>query len=876
MNDWFLEVYPGKFLPGETHRQVEKLKLSDFMSGDKRPSFRLTREDGESLRFRTFGERLEVLGDLLVELCNDGSWVWTAAEPSKPIVTLKNSVRFQKLSLRTVGASEGPGAWLQQNPKGRPGESQTTRSPALVGIVEGVSEVNTLEVGTDDEAKLELVVSDRSTLKVALRQWGKAAATVAFMRGSLAATLCPKQSGLPQSHFNISDGLFTRQNEEALAAAPTSSPALLQKSRLADSEEAVLERFVGVLLPSNRSLDTVYGAFEICGDALPEQAPTESKDAPNGPLRNLVCADDLRPTRIPDFTGALPRSGTTVNVTCEPWPRDVKMDPAKRQCLFTEFELRALVTHYALALPDSPSDACPDGADSTALATRPSGDVWSSDVWNRLDFAGTLTSFVFGPLYMKNGVENRPSAKPPVNARGVVFIGQEPVRLEGCPGWPDPDKSKGIVPVDIALDGAKLRVRRASDLLALDFQFARLALQVKAGAARIVPDVRREIGGAGQAVDVSMGGSHLRYDDRALLIAHFPPQHVAERAYLRQVNDGVELPDLPDCLKLYSSPSADDRKKCAWLASFDPLLEGANDIFDKMLTVRGLSPDQRIAYRKKFKDAIINSIPGCLPIQILISKLGPDDDPSGATWYNLIPSAPDRDSLRQRWAALPQDQRIYIGTDPVLLDPDARAVILAIWKAYKKEERTASPDLDYLVSRMPDAVLDPTAEDTTKLRLAKGNTIDWANNQDYQNRLRKSLEDMKEQIDVQYKRARRLYIGIVTPGKQDNAIIDDTVDIAIKDFKDATAPDLKTLFTTKNFDEYRGQAVLRDAIQNVSPKSKIHSPRFFSLLSRRSTTRSKTKKNSPTTSLKLAFRVHPGSRSASMAAIRRWAGRRKR
>jgi hypothetical protein len=140
-NDWFLTVDPDKLIPGVLDKQSNTLKLSDFMSGAYQPCFRLKQQDAETLRFRTFGERLQVQGDLLVELCKDGSWVWKAPDDLKPIVTLKNSVDITTLQVRLVGASDGPGAWLQQNPGARLLQNYDRKAPALLAVASEISDV---------------------------------------------------------------------------------------------------------------------------------------------------------------------------------------------------------------------------------------------------------------------------------------------------------------------------------------------------------------------------------------------------------------------------------------------------------------------------------------------------------------------------------------------------------------------------------------------------------------------------------------------------------------------------------------------------------------------------------------------------------------
>lgn len=77
----------------------------------------------------------------------------------------------------------------------------------------------------------------------------------------------------------------------------------------------------------------------------------------------------------------------------------------------------------------------------------------------------------------------------------------------------------------LPLDGSRLRIRRAADLVGLDFRFVGLALTIAAPAATVAP---------------TEGAAKSR------LIVHLPPQHVAERAYFRRIStDPTDYPE-PD------------------------------------------------------------------------------------------------------------------------------------------------------------------------------------------------------------------------------------------------------------------------------------------------------------------------------------------
>ena len=96
---------------------------------------------------------------------------------------------------------------------------------------------------------------------------------------------------------------------------------------------------------------------------------------------------------------------------------------------------------------------------------------------------------------------------------------------------------------------------RPDDLLSLTFRFSGLILSSKGDTAKIAPLQSNTCGvhlvepvtnakrraGATTAQAFRPGAS---VDDRPIMVVEFPPQHVAERAYLRQINDGYDPPDV--------------------------------------------------------------------------------------------------------------------------------------------------------------------------------------------------------------------------------------------------------------------------------------------------------------------------------------------
>src|SRR5262249_8343608 len=100
---------------------------------------------------------------------------------------------------------------------------------------------------------------------------------------------------------------------------------------------------------------------------------------------------------------------------------------------------------------------------------------------------------------------------------------------------------------------AQPRGVRPGALLSLTFRFSGLALSVGA-TSEIVP-LRAGTCGVHLAESVNenlrTGGARSQgfrtgaaVDDRPIMVVEFPPQHVAERAYLRQIDDGEAPPDV--------------------------------------------------------------------------------------------------------------------------------------------------------------------------------------------------------------------------------------------------------------------------------------------------------------------------------------------
>lgn len=629
--------------------------LPGWATGERSAALGLFMQDKEPVAFplrqaQAEDLRRQIFGDRIeivagINACFTCRGAWTLNSDQGAIYSLKDAARISQLTFRIAKAGQGAGAALQARMDG-------DKNEAIVGEAQLKEPARPITIGGERGDPIVEIIPltnralDPSVPQIALRQWGDAEATVAMMRAAFKVPV--SNGGAPVSEFQVADGLFTRQASELAPKPPRPLP---------EKAGPVVEYFEGVMSPLDLPVRTGWGPFTIRGDQL-EVQPKPAGDA--------EVAKTLDPSR------RLPPSGTRASIECI---RDE----------FTKFKIRGLLTHYGLVLPDRAKPDCPP-ASTVAQA--------SDAVWSRMDFSGTELCFVLG-----GARGHRPPAR---NARAVVAIGSSPAAPAT---WPELD---AIAPVEIALDGATLQVRRPADRLAPGFRFARLALKVGPLGARIIPMLRRGVGGAGEADEV-VGTPPPGYDDRALLIVDFPPQHVAEKAYLRRINEGVELPELPLSIVGQSADSFFARvdalgagDMAARIRARENELKIWRDLREtyKNIAEKDRTPDQ------KSDLARLNAFSDVRRLLHPADQEHPDDD-----WQSKLASHRDFGKLLRRWQDLPEDQRIYLGTDPVVTDPDARAVIFAIWQAYRVADRAGpNPRLDELAAQLPDVTLDPAVE----------------------------------------------------------------------------------------------------------------------------------------------------------------------
>jgi hypothetical protein len=402
------------------------------------------------------------------------------------------------------------------------------------------------------------------------------------------------------------------------------------------TREEIYEKIGGRIQDKPFQLSSAYGPLTIEGDPSP---PKTRKDA-EGRGASVASREALLASE----------KGLTQLVL------------KARDDIIEEFDARARLLHIAIPL-----------ADGSFGASHSDKNM----VWSRLDLAGSEVAF---RLPVKSASKSEAPA-----ARGVVTICEAPAPL------PALDQN---VPVSaaVALDGAKLAVRRSSDNLALEFQFARMALEIGKDGARIVPNLR--LSGAGQGYAAAAARETARrLDDRPLLIVNFPPQHVAERAYSRQINDGIALPDAP---MSETDPLCFTKRLLEWRnAGMDVSLEVRRKLRDDQ---EGVKSSDKL---KEEYDAI----------RALLANPSIWDERLGLDGATL-------NTLRDRWDRLPAEQRdVYLGPNPLAMDPDVRAVTLEIWRAYIKNTTTPAIEIENLIARLPDVELEEAVIDDIKRRL---------------------------------------------------------------------------------------------------------------------------------------------------------------
>lgn len=353
-------------------------------------------------------------------------------------------------------------------------------------------------------------------------------------------------------------------------------------------------------------VDTQYGALIVEGDRLQRTHSDGPRAAGELPAGTALAAE---------------RGLTQIRVSA-------------RNGSITVFDARVLLRQLTVVLPDGQR-----------------GNDASCQVWSRLDFEGTEIA-----LRLPTGAVPMPFP----DARGVVTLGEAPRILGDLSSAPDAAKADHTdAPVRIALDGARLMTRRASDNLALNFRFSRMALEIGKGRGRIVANASLSAAGAGRGPEASEP-----FDDRGLLLVEFPPQHVAEVVYRRRVETGIDLPEPAAAL------TPDQHK----ILEADLALWRTGKLERKDIYAKVEAAFANDAGYREWRDFLgLHAVPA---------------------WADKIDIPPSEsvDRLLARWEKLPPDQvDFYFGASPRATDPDVVSLLLKLTQL-RRRAAPATPD----------------------------------------------------------------------------------------------------------------------------------------------------------------------------------------
>ncbi len=259
-------------------------------------------------------------------------------------------------------------------------------------------------------------------------------------------------------------------------------------------------------------------------------------------------------------------------------------------------------------------------------------------------------------------------------------------------------------------DRAQLSVIRPNDLLALKYRFSGLELVVPwppavDQAVELAPRGGRS---TGRPFATAKRSEATPRDERPMLVVEFPPQHVVERAYFRQLPAPLDLPELAAATKEDAEEVTALKRALLgpkhWSASRFPALdEDAEKRFRMWLAnLRkyyhrpdpdkeefGSTRSERLAVRKLLRDK------AKWPNN---DKLFPNDPGADGPSRQTFQDFSDRFVARAAAAGLPEEQQIYVGSD--FLDPDARRIAIGVLRDLKKAQSGADkfvrqwPELD--------------------------------------------------------------------------------------------------------------------------------------------------------------------------------------
>lgn len=741
----------GRNAAGGRAATAEPVELATFARGEEGLKFPLSWSEAEMFRWTLFGERLEVKGGdgatlilkLILPQQRDPRSPWSeprfsltfAANPKSKFWAFEGAVKFTRLIIQKSDSDRGDGANIQEQQElanfDRKTGIGTYRSQAWVGYSNAELGLE-WDVGTSRNApssdkkngpkRYEIgntrpgrkkpsveIVQESNPTRLTFRQWGRARSTLAVLRSPVVVTLLSAHEGLPGKRpgqtlpypsavFHLSDAMLTKQD-----VARVAGEQLFREVKGERISEELEEILVGRLDDKPFSVETPYGAFIVEGDPPPKKNPSKGGSADIPEQRSTKGAE--KPEDRADPLGR--PIGRYVDFALQPAKGLTQLHVAAKNNEVRSFDARGLLRHVSVVLPNARARLAEEKIVEEA-----------AEVWSRLDFNGTEVAF-FLPLTGTGEQQPWPSA------RGVVTLCDLPRKLSPLSTVPKLPAEQSATspaqkieppvppPVAIALDGAHLQARRDCDNLSLSFEFSRMVLELGQNRARIVPNLRKSGGGAGQAAWVE----HVRnFDDRPLLITHFPPQHVAERAYYRQINDGISLPDVPSSILSianFAKQLTDWRKlpEGQLPNGTNPKFEARKQIYVQEEAARKNIQDD--SSHPQFENLERNRLKDLWDLTDATGK--PDK------WQDKVGGA--KAKLVARWNALPLDQRaFYLGTSSQAMDPDVRTVWLDIWRAYRENEGKLPPGdarvvFEEQLQRLPDPGIDDSILKDIKRRL---------------------------------------------------------------------------------------------------------------------------------------------------------------
>lgn len=275
------------------------------------------------------------------------------------------------------------------------------------------------------------------------------------------------------------------------------------------------------------------------------------------------------------------------------------------------------------------------------------------------------------------------------------------------------------------LDRARLSVLRTADLLALKFRFSGLELKVPWRETQALPALLAPPGKTSEAGLPSPGlAAGNMPDRRPMLVVDFPPQHVLEKTYFRQLPEAVVFPVL-------TPARAEDGKTL-------------DELFEKLRKPRkrrgshkgGTSASERIGWRKE--------------ILFLAQDITTPPD--------FIANFEKRVASGWQGGCLPKEQRYYVGEE--FLDLDAYQIAHALLSP-KAEKRPFPRDVT-LDNATFEKARNSYAEAREKAK-REGKPIDTdpVEPSGTPRRLAEILEDHKDQIDPAYREFRAKFAAAI-------------------------------------------------------------------------------------------------------------------